>query len=100
MYITVKKCFVVQTPGSCVIKIFTTVIVAVSQKARLFTNAIHFHHSLIFSGKAEAYQKESPYDKLLALSVNIRVGYKWMAVANTLAYYDTVTITVVKSFLV
>ena len=30
----------------------------------------------------------------------VRLGWKWMAVANTLAYYDTATILPVKSFIV
>jgi len=35
----------------------------------------------------------------LALNVNIRLKWKSMEVANTLAYYNTVTITAVKSFI-
>ncbi len=35
----------------------------------------------------------------LALNANIRLKLKSMEVANTLAYYNTVTITAVKSFL-
>ncbi len=38
--------------------------------------------------------------RLLALRANIRLGWKWMAVANTAAYCDTSTITTVKSFIV
>ncbi len=34
------------------------------------------------------------------MPTNIRLGFKWMAVANTLAYYDTATINAVKSFIV
>jgi hypothetical protein len=41
-----------------------------------------------------------PNDRLLALLTNIRLGRSWMAVANTLAYYDTETITTTKSFIV
>ncbi len=37
---------------------------------------------------------------LLAVPTNIRLGWKRMAVVNTLAYYDMVTITVVKCFIV
>jgi hypothetical protein len=37
---------------------------------------------------------------LLTLHTNIRLGCKEIAVANTLAYYDTATITVVNSFIV
>ncbi len=36
--------------------------------------------------------------RLLALFANIRLGWKWMEVSNNLAYYDTATITAVKSF--
>jgi hypothetical protein len=35
-----------------------------------------------------------------ALSANIRLGWKRMAVTNTLAYYNTATITTVKRFIV
>jgi hypothetical protein len=38
--------------------------------------------------------------RLLALPTNIRLGFKWMAVANTLAYYDAATIIAVKCFIV
>ncbi len=38
--------------------------------------------------------------RLLALPTNIRQGWKWLEVANALAYYDTATITAVKSFIV
>ncbi len=37
--------------------------------------------------------------RLLALQVNFRLGWKWMAVTNTLAYYDTAAITTQKSFI-
>jgi hypothetical protein len=36
--------------------------------------------------------------RLLALPANIRLQWKCTEVANPLAYYDTATITVVKSF--
>jgi hypothetical protein len=36
--------------------------------------------------------------RLLASTVNIRLGRKWLKVANTIAYYDIVT--AVKSFIV
>ncbi len=38
--------------------------------------------------------------RLLALPPNIRLTWKGVAMANTLAFYDTATITVVKGFLV
>ncbi len=37
--------------------------------------------------------------KLLDLPTNIRLGWKLMDVANTLAYYDTATMTLIKSFM-
>ncbi len=37
---------------------------------------------------------------LLVLPTNIRLGWKSMQVANTLAYYDTAIITAVISFIV
>ena len=36
----------------------------------------------------------------LVLPTNIRLGWKSMQVANTLAYYDTAIISTVKSFIV
>jgi len=36
--------------------------------------------------------------KFLSLPTNIRPGWRWMEVANTLACYDTTTITAVKKF--
>ncbi len=38
--------------------------------------------------------------KLPALPTNIRLGWKQVEVANTLAYYDTTTIIAAKSFIV
>ncbi len=37
-------------------------------------------------------------DKLLVLSTNISIGWKWLKVENTIAYYDTAKINGVKSF--
>jgi hypothetical protein len=38
--------------GTCTVKLFTYVIVAISKSARVFATAIHFHPSLIFASKA------------------------------------------------
>ncbi len=67
----------------------------------MFATVSHFHPSLIFPGKAEAYQSWAPTGlrfngSLLALPTNIRLGWKWMEVANTLAFYDEATITAIK----
>jgi hypothetical protein len=35
-----------------------------------------------------------------ALPAKIRLGRKWLILVNTLSYYDTATITAVKSFIV
>ncbi len=40
-----------------------------------------------------------PFGRFQALAENFRLGWKLRAVADTLAYYDTVTITAVKSFI-
>ncbi len=37
--------------------------------------------------------------RLIALPANIRLGLKWMGLANIVAYYEMVTITAVKSFI-
>jgi hypothetical protein len=37
---------------------------------------------------------------LAAKPTNIRLGWKLIAVANTLAYYDMITITTEKSFII
>ncbi len=69
-------------------------IIAVSCTARLFATAIDFHPSLIFAG-LKPTRVESPAGfQLLALTANI------MAVANKLAYYNSATITAVKSLIV
>ncbi len=56
----------------------------------------HFLLRLIFVGKASV-----PYGTLLwqapALPANVRLGWKIVDVANTLAYYDIATFTVVKN---
>ncbi len=69
----------------------------------MFATVRHFHPSLIFAGKTGAYQSEAPYAipsicRLPAMTLNIRLGWKWLTVANTLAFYDTAIITSVKSF--
>ncbi len=38
--------------------------------------------------------------RVLFLPTNIRQGWKWIEVANALAFYDTAKITAVKSFIV
>ncbi len=37
---------------------------------------------------------------MLSLPVDIRLGWKGMAMINTTAYYDTTTITAIKNFIV
>ncbi len=65
----------------------------------------HFLPSLIFAGKTVSLYLEgssvrgsTPVDS--SLVENIRQGWKLMIVENTLAYYNTATITAVKSFIV
>jgi hypothetical protein len=40
------------------------------------------------------------YDKLMAFSEKVRRVWKWMEVANSLAYYDTATIYAMNDFIV
>ena len=68
----------------------------------MFATLIYFQPSLIFSGKAGAYQSGAPMKlhsgKLLALAANILLGWKEMTVANTQAHHNTATITALKRF--
>ncbi len=55
----------------------------------MFKNVSHVHPSLVFAGKAGAYQSGAP--PLMfgsGLSANIRLRWKSTKVANTLAYFD------------
>ncbi len=68
----------------------------------MFATPTHFHPSLIFVGKDRSLPLEwSPIrgSTLIGYSLpgNIRVGFEE---ANTIAHYDTATITTVKSFIV
>ncbi len=42
-------------------KLFTSIIVSVSCKARVFATDIYFPPCMIFEGKAGPYQSEAPY---------------------------------------
>ncbi len=69
----------------------------------MFATTVHFHPSLIFADKARAYLSNPHHDgngRLIALPANITVGWKLIAVTNTLAYFNTATIASVKSFIV
>jgi hypothetical protein len=59
---------------------------------------------LVYLGKAGAYQSGATHGaqlKRLALShQKIRLGWKWLTLGNTLAYYDMAKIAAVKSFTV
>ncbi len=55
----------------------------------MFVPGRPFQTSLMFVGKAGAYQGEAP----------IRLGWNWRKVSNTLAIYNSVIITNVKSFI-
>ncbi len=66
-----------------------------------FTTVIVISQNVIFTVMPGAYQSESLYSngRILALPENIRLGRKWLAAANTLAYYDTAKITPLKVLL-
>jgi hypothetical protein len=64
----------------------------------------YLHSSLIFPGKEGAYQngaltKLFSYGKLTALLENNRLGWKWLIMTYTLAFYDMAIMTVLKSFI-
>jgi len=65
---------------------------------------ILFHPGPIFVGKASSlmeYFKGLHYNgRLLALLANIRLKWKKIVMAKTLAYYDTATIKAVKSLII
>ncbi len=67
----------------------------------MFATAIHIHFSLIFAGKVRSLPLEWSFGSggLHVLPTKIRLGWKSVQVANTLAYYDTLIITAVKSFI-
>jgi hypothetical protein len=50
-----------KAPCACIIKLFTTVVFAISCEARVFATASYFHLSLVFVGKARAYLSGDPY---------------------------------------
>ncbi len=56
----------IQASGACSMKHFIAIIFVVLQQARVFVNAIHFHPSQIFSGKARSL----PLETLEALPAN------------------------------
>jgi hypothetical protein len=70
----------------------------------MFAAPIHLNPSVIFMEKGRRLPEWSTLHNsnrgLLGLPANIRLGWKWMAVANTLAYYCTATITAVMCFIV
>jgi hypothetical protein len=67
---------------------------------------IRFIHISNICGQGWSLPELIPYrtlhcnGKLIALPANIKMGWKWMAVSNTIAYYNTGTITATKSFIV
>ncbi len=81
--------------GACAIKLFTIAVVIFA----LFYKLV----SLKFVGKARSLPLEWNAVKgstLVgsSLPTNIRIGWKRAEVANTLAYYDTATISAFRSF--
>ncbi len=68
----------------------------------MFVPGKSFQPSLMFAGKAGAYPSEgaSLLGRLLASPTNLRLGWKGLPRTNTLAYYESLKITTVKSFIV
>ncbi len=100
------KSFITLAPGACTLKLFTAVIVEVSQQGRVFPYAINFQPSTIFAGKAGALLEWS-YLRDCALVVGSQpcphildqcvTEWHWQ---NTLPYWDIAAITAIKSFII
>jgi hypothetical protein len=71
----------------------------------VFATVFPFHSIQYLQARQEPTQKKPQTGlhckgRLIFLPVNIRLGWKWQTVKNTLAYYDVESITTVESFLV
>jgi hypothetical protein len=67
----------------------------------VFANVCHFHNYLIFVDKAKNVESHKVYTRIdSTLHTNIRLVRKCLTVTNTLAYYDSELIAVVKSCIV
>ncbi len=65
----------------------------------MFAATSHYNTNILFAGKAGAYRSElHSVVRLVAFSANIRLGWKWLAVTNALAYYGTELILAEKCF--
>ncbi len=62
----------------------------------MFATEIHSHQGLINAGNAMSGAQRGA----LALSANIRLGWKGLTVTNTLAYHDVELIAAVKIVIV
>ncbi len=57
-------------------------------------------YGCLFEINCSVFECRSVLRKAPTLPAKIRQRWKWMAVANTLAFYDTATITTLKSFII
>jgi len=64
----------------------------------VFVTVGHFHPILLFADKAGAPYTLHFKGKLIVVPSNIRLGWKLLSKTNTLSYYDTELITLVKKF--
>ncbi len=66
--------------------------------SQLFTFTLVFYlQARLEPTRMELLTGLQAHSKLLALPKNIRLEWKWMKVANTLAYYDMAAIDAVKT---
>jgi hypothetical protein len=65
----------------------------------VFATSIHCHQRQIFASKARSFTRLHSNGRLQALPANIRIEWKKLKVANTLAYNDTSRVTAVKIFI-
>ncbi len=83
-------------PAASSIKLFSVIIISYS-----VCTLIHFQPVLTFVARLEACQSGAQLKwRAPSLATNIRLEWKWMADARTLAYYFMGSIMAVKSFIV
>ncbi len=85
---------------TCILHLLTAVINAVTLYARVFVIASHFYPNLDWPAEVGSLVGLHSKGRILALVENFRLVWKWLTEMNTLAYYDTVTIVAVKSFMI
>jgi hypothetical protein len=66
----------------------------------VFVSVSPFYLRLVFAGVARQEPARVKPIRKYALGANIRLGWKWLNVTNTIAYFNAELITFVKRFIV